>query len=76
MQVITYNGSLYAFQKKENEINKDAFIRRCWFIVKNIDRFENYEYLETLSHVWVCCKYLNVTYDEDIMKELERCESP
>ena len=76
MHIIEYKGNLYAFETKESECESDAFISRCWFIVKNIAKFEDYEYLLSLSHVWVNCKYLNVLYDDCVMKELEQCESP
>ena len=76
MQLIAYKGKMYAFETKENECDLDAFISRCWFIVKNYDRFKDYAYLETLSHVWANCRYLNVMYDDHIMKELALCAEP
>ena len=74
MHVIAYKGKLYAFETKENDT--ETFISRCWFIVKNINAFEDYSYLEHLSHIWANCKYLNVTYDQAIMAELTKCVNP
>jgi hypothetical protein len=76
MHVIAYKGKLYAFETKENDIESEVSISRFWFIVKNIDKFDDYKYLETLSHIWSNCKYLKVTYDDNVMKELALCNDP
>lgn len=73
MYVIAYKGNMYTFEKNENELNPDAFMSRCWFIVKNIDMYDDYDYLVSLSHIWANHKFLGVSYDCNIMKEVEKC---
>jgi hypothetical protein len=50
------------------------FIERCWFIVKNFDKYE-YEELEALSYLWVNKKYLKCEYSKDLMDTLASCNS-
>ena len=76
MHVIAHKGKLYAFETKKNETELDSFIARCWFIVKNMDKYEDYVYLEGLSHIWANCKFLQVRYDDQVMAELSQCVDP
>lgn len=69
MHVIKYKSSIYYFKNDLSEDN-DKFIERCWFIVKNINNNNSYEYIKNLSHIWINHKYLNTIYDDSIMKEL------
>lgn len=67
---------MFIFKDKTNEVD-DAYIERCWFIVKNMHKYpDNYAYLKNLSLIWASHKYLNVTYDQHIMEELGSCENP
>lgn len=73
MHIIIYQGQLFKFENINNELDTN-FINRCWFIVKNKHNFNNnYEYLEKLSHIWVNIKYLGVSYDIDILNEINGC---
>lgn len=71
MHIIIYQGLLYKFDNLSNELD-NIFINRCWFIVKNIQNNENFEYIEKLSHIWANIKYLNVEYDKYIMDEINK----
>jgi hypothetical protein len=73
MHIIEYQEKLYKFENLVNEL-EDHFINRCWFIVKNIHNFKNnYIYLEKLSYIWVNIKYLNVSYESNILEEVNKC---
>jgi len=71
MHIIIYQGSLYKFNNLYNEL-ENIFIDRCWFIVKNIQNNENFEYIEKISHIWANIKYLNVDYDNNIIDEINK----
>lgn len=73
MHLIEYNGKFYVFENALNE-SENMFIDRCWFIVKNIDRFD-YEYLEKLSYLWVTSKHLKCEYSKEIMDILGTCNN-
>lgn len=60
MHIITYNGKVYVFHNIQNE-KEDMFIARCWYIVKNIKKYD-YKYLENLSFIWVNQKFLGTEY--------------
>jgi hypothetical protein len=69
--LITHQGKIYIFQKNNDE-RDEMFFDRCWFIVKNIDKYQdNMSYLYHLSLLWVNHKYLKVTYNEEIMKAIQ-----
>ena len=70
MNIVQYNGKHYIFYNTCNE-SEEMFQQRTWLIVKNIYKYNNaLEYLENLSFAWVNNKFLGVTYDEKIMKEI------
>jgi hypothetical protein len=72
MQICTLNDRLFIFRKTASNDTDDMFIERCWFIVKNVDKYEGrFEFLEKLSHLHVSNKFLGVGYDDEIMKEIE-----
>jgi hypothetical protein len=62
MNIINYKGIVHIFYNKTDE-NEKMFIDRTWYIVKNLDKYEDLSYLEKLSHIWVSQKYYNVSYD-------------
>lgn len=45
---IYFLGKIYNIEKDPYEINDDAY-KRGWFIVKNFDKYENYDELISLS---------------------------
>jgi hypothetical protein len=61
MNIINYKGKMYVFKNTKEE-NRQIFIDRTWYIVKNIDKYEDYKYLEKLSYIWVSKKYYDVVY--------------
>jgi hypothetical protein len=62
MNIINYKGKMYIFKNIQNENNK-MFIDRTWYIVKNINKYDDYEYLVKKSYIWICEKYYNVEYN-------------
>ena len=76
MLIITYNGMIHVFTEHDYDLvfPKKKFISRCWFYVKNMHKYKNnLYYLENLSYIWVNIKFLNATYDDYIMDEINNC---
>lgn len=72
----THNDRLFIFKNTVPSDTDEMFIERCWFIVKNLDKYVGrYEYLEKLSHIHVNVKFLGVGYDDEIMKEISTISS-
>lgn len=65
MNIINYKGTTYVFENTGGEDPK-MFVDRTWFIVKNIHKYEDMSYLESLSHLWLAKKYYNVEYPDEI----------
>lgn len=73
MHVIHYNGNIFVFHNKNDELTH-MFIDRSWFIAKNYKNFTNqFDYLQNLSEIYINTRYLKVTYDQNIMDELTKC---
>lgn len=78
MQIITYNGKMHVFNETTTDLTypDEWFISRCWFIVKNMDRYKNdMKHLETLSHIWVAVTFLEAKYPDNVMDELNQCRN-
>ncbi len=78
MLIITYNGMIHVFNERDYDFYfpEERFMSRCWFFVKNMHNYKNnLTYLENLANIWVNVKFLNATYDESIMNELNNCKS-
>lgn len=74
INLIEYNGNHYFFKNLHNETT-DMFFDRCWFIVKNIEKFKDRELLEKISLCWINHKYLGVTYSNEIMRYITSANS-
>ena len=70
MNIIHYKGKIFIFPKTSDGEPSKIYNDRLWFIVKNIDK-GSFDYISTLSHVWINHKYYNLEYDHHIMSELE-----
>lgn len=66
---IKYKDYVIYVQKEQYEAN-NSYIRRLWFIVKNITK-STYEELIYNSWVYVNTKFNNITYTQDIQQTLE-----
>lgn len=67
---VEYKGRIYVFENTRGETDT-MFIERCWFIVKNFEKYKyDFELLESLSYLWVNKKYLKCDYAD---KQLEEC---
>lgn len=69
---VFYNGKTYVFYKQEEREPYEHFVNRCWWIVKNIDVSNDMNYLYHMSYIWSNVYYNNVSYNEQVMKELEK----
>ena len=79
MQIITCNGTMHVFHEDVNDAKfpEEWFISRCWFIVKNMQRYKNdstvtVDDIHNMSHIWTNIRFLNVQYDASIMQALEK----
>lgn len=67
MNVICYDGLIHTFHNTLSEDSK-MFIDRTWYIVKNLNKYKDIDYLVNLSFLWINKKYYNIEYVEDIEK--------
>ena len=63
------NGRIIMLDYNETE-NIDLFIKRGNFIIKNIDKFNNYDELIKISFIYIYYKYLNCIYDKELLNKL------
>lgn len=71
MHSVEYKGNIYVFENTRGE-SDTMFIDRCWFIVKNYDKYD-YATLESLSYMWVNKKYLKCNYNNELNTMLDTC---
>jgi hypothetical protein len=71
MHIITRNGKMYVFKKKDNLERDDMFMERVRFIVDHIHK-ESFDYVERMSYVYVHVKMTGVVYEPNIMSQLDR----
>lgn len=64
--VIDYNGCRYIFNNTNDEV-PEMFIKRCWFLVKNRNKYDNDDTLDMMSHIYVNEKYLGARYDKSTL---------
>lgn len=72
MHIITRNGKMYVFEKKDELERDDMFLERTRFIVNNVYKGLDFDYLEKMSYIYVNVKILGVTYSSNLMNELWR----
>lgn len=72
MHIITRNGKMYVFEKKDDLERDDMFLERTRFIVNNVHKGLDFGYLEKMSYIYVNVKVLGVAYSSNVMNELWR----
>lgn len=70
--VIDFKGMRYYYTNTNDE-NRDMFIKRCWFKVRNNNAEYPEHVLEMLSHAWIQITYNGVIYDDKINTLLTKC---
>ncbi len=73
-QHFEYKGLLYIIPYLPYECD-DVYYQRAWFVVKQQPNNEK-EFNEAiyLSKLWCNIKYLDCTYDDDIMNKIKKLE--
>ena len=67
--VLSLDNKYYKIEKENTESN-DEFFHRCWFIAKKNPSIKNFEDTIALSKISRNVKFLDVKYNENIMKML------
>lgn len=71
---LVWEGRQYVFQNEDQEEEK-MFHDRCMFCVKNQDVYTSKAELVAMSHLWVQKKYLQVSYDDTVERQLQKAKS-
>jgi hypothetical protein len=59
--IIRYNNNIYKIEKEPFETDENSYIRG-WFIVKNYEKYSNYNELISLSIIYLNNKYNDMIY--------------
>lgn len=68
---IEHGGMIYTFINDDENLDFNNFYEKCWFKVKNAQRFDNPDLLEELSQVWVTKKMTGAIYDDHLEATLK-----
>jgi len=72
MYEFSRNGNLLIMDKP-NDLSYDMFFEKYWFIVsQKTDITKNYDYLNTMSEIWINFKFRNCIYDKDTIFKVKK----
>jgi hypothetical protein len=63
---IEYAGIIHTFINEDKSMDYQLFYDKCWFKVRNAERFEDPNLLEQFAEIWVTKKMTGAEYDEHI----------
>ena len=72
MYEFSRNGNLLIMDKP-TDLSYDMFFEKYWFIVsQKTDISKNYDYLNTMSEIWINYKFRNCIYDKDTIFKVKK----
>jgi hypothetical protein len=72
MYEFSRNGNILIMEKP-SDLSYDMFFEKYWFIVsQKTDISKNYDYLNTMSEIWINYKFRNCIYDKDTIFKVKK----
>ena len=72
MYEFSRNGNIL-IMKKPPDLSYDMFFEKYWFIVsQKTDISKNYDYLNTMSEIWINYKFRNCIYDKEVLFKVQK----
>ena len=72
MYEFSRNGNLLIIEK-QSDLSYDMFFEKYWFIVsQDIDITKNYDYLNTMSEIWINYKFRKCSYDKETLYKVQK----
>lgn len=72
VNAIIANGKIVVVRKDFEDENRDVFLKRSWWIARNICKYPKKEiqHVENDSYVWSSITQHKVSYEQDVMKRV------
>ena len=76
LHAINKNGKMIIVSKDSNDESKEHFVSRCWWIAKQVcnnhkKETKSLQQIENESHIWSCIVHHGVSYNDDIMNNIQ-----
>ena len=70
LHAINFKGKLIVVKKESADEPRHEFIKRTWWIARNLEKYKTYEEVESLSHIWLAHTMHNAIYEPHILSML------
>ncbi len=69
---INFQGKLVVVKKDCSDEPRHEFIKRSWWIARNLNKYDSIEMVENLSHIWVSHTIHKASYEQEILNKIKK----
>lgn len=71
LHAINFKGKLIVIKKESTDEPRHEFIKRAWWISRNLDVYASIKEAEDMSYIWLAHKFYGVSFDESVLSKIK-----